>query len=99
MHCEMWGKISADFRADLMRSIQVPDSHENRQSAISSRKSTMAIPLSYNFRNLRVRKTTTVMTALGIALTVAVLLGILAMVAAQVGSSVFGESSADDRGA
>jgi len=41
----------------------------------------MAIPLSYNFRNLRVRKATTVMTALGIALTVAVLLGILAMVA------------------
>ena len=41
----------------------------------------MAIPLSYNFRNLRVRKTTTLMTALGIALTVAVLLGILAMVA------------------
>ncbi len=40
----------------------------------------MAIPLSYNFRNLRVRKTTTAMTALGIALTVAVLLGILAMV-------------------
>ncbi len=40
----------------------------------------MAIPLSYNIRNLRVRKTTTVMTALGIALTVAVLLGIMAMV-------------------
>ena len=40
----------------------------------------MAIPLSYNLRNLRVRKTTTVMTALGIALTVAVLLGIMAMV-------------------
>jgi ABC-type lipoprotein release transport system permease subunit len=40
----------------------------------------MAIPLSYNLRNLRFRKTTTVMTALGIALTVAVLLGILAMV-------------------
>lgn len=40
----------------------------------------MAIPLSYNFRNLRVRKTTTIMTALGIALTVAVLLGIMAMV-------------------
>ncbi|PYV43873.1 MAG: ABC transporter permease [Acidobacteria bacterium] len=40
----------------------------------------MAIPFSYNFRNLRVRKTTTVMTALGIALTVAVLLGIMAMV-------------------
>ena len=40
----------------------------------------MALPLSYNFRNLKVRKTTTVLTALGISLTVAVLLGILAMV-------------------
>ncbi len=39
----------------------------------------MAIPLSYNLRNLVVRKTTTVMTALGIALTVAVLLAILAL--------------------
>ncbi len=36
----------------------------------------MPIPISYNIRNLRVRKTTTLMTALGIALTVAVLLGI-----------------------
>jgi len=40
----------------------------------------MAIPVSYNLRNLVVRKTTTLMTALGIALTVAVLLAILAMV-------------------
>ena len=40
----------------------------------------MAIPLSYNLRNLVVRKTTTLMTALGIALTVAVLLSILALV-------------------
>ena len=40
----------------------------------------MAIPLSYNFRNLIVRKTTTVMTALGITLTVAVLLAVLALV-------------------
>ncbi len=40
----------------------------------------MAIPLSYNLRNLVVRKTTTIMTALGIALTVAVLLSILALV-------------------
>ncbi len=40
----------------------------------------MAIPLSYNLRNLIVRKTTTVMTALGIALTVAVLLAVLALV-------------------
>jgi putative ABC transport system permease protein len=39
-----------------------------------------AIPLFYNLRNLRVRKTTTAMTALGIALTVAVLLGIWALV-------------------
>jgi putative ABC transport system permease protein len=41
----------------------------------------MAIPVAYNVRNLVVRKTTTIMTALGIALTVAVLLAILAMVA------------------
>ncbi len=40
----------------------------------------MAIPLAYNLRNLWVRKTTTAMTALGIALTVAVLLAILALV-------------------
>jgi putative ABC transport system permease protein len=40
----------------------------------------MRIPLSYNLRNLVVRKTTTLMTALGIALTVAVLLSILALV-------------------
>jgi putative ABC transport system permease protein len=40
----------------------------------------MAIPLSYNLRNLIVRKTTTIVTALGIALTVAVLLAVLALV-------------------
>jgi putative ABC transport system permease protein len=40
----------------------------------------MSIPLAYNLRNLVVRKTTTVMTALGIGLTVAVLLAVLAMV-------------------
>ena len=40
----------------------------------------MAIPISYNVRNLVVRKTTTLMTALGIALTVAVLLAIMALV-------------------
>lgn len=39
----------------------------------------MTLPISYNFRNLIVRKTTTVMTALGIALTVAVLLAIMAL--------------------
>ena len=40
----------------------------------------MAIPLSYNLRNLTVRKTTTIMTTLGIALTVAVLVAVLALV-------------------
>jgi putative ABC transport system permease protein len=40
----------------------------------------MAIPLSYNLRNLVVRKTTTIMTSLGIALTVAVLIAVLALV-------------------
>jgi putative ABC transport system permease protein len=39
----------------------------------------MAIPVSYNIRNLVVRKTTTIMTALGITLTVAVLLSVLAL--------------------
>jgi putative ABC transport system permease protein len=41
----------------------------------------MAIPLAYNLRNLVVRRTTTLMTALGIALTVAVLLSVMALVA------------------
>ncbi|HET8550307.1 MAG TPA: ABC transporter permease [Bryobacteraceae bacterium] len=41
----------------------------------------MKIPLAYNVRNLAVRKTSTLMTALGIALTVAVLLAVMAMVA------------------
>src|SRR5580704_9597527 len=40
----------------------------------------MAIPLSYNLRNLAVRKTSTLMTALGIALTVSVLVAVLALV-------------------
>ncbi|HYO82300.1 MAG TPA: ABC transporter permease [Bryobacteraceae bacterium] len=38
------------------------------------------IPIGYNLRNLAVRKTTTLMTALGIALTVAVMLAVLALV-------------------
>jgi putative ABC transport system permease protein len=41
----------------------------------------MAIPLSYNLRNLVVRKTTTIMTATGIAMTVAVLLAVLGLLA------------------
>ena len=40
----------------------------------------LAIPISYNLRNLTARKTTTAMTALGIALTVAVLLSVSALV-------------------
>ncbi len=40
----------------------------------------MAIPIAYNLRNLTVRKGTTIMTALGIALTVAVLLAVLSLV-------------------
>ncbi|MEP7273421.1 MAG: ABC transporter permease [Acidobacteriota bacterium] len=40
----------------------------------------MKIPLSYSLRNLLARRTTTIMTALGIALTVAVLLSIFALV-------------------
>src|SRR3954447_5527823 len=40
----------------------------------------MKLPLSYNLRNLAVRKTSTIMTALGVAMTVAVLLADLALV-------------------
>ena len=40
----------------------------------------MKIPLTYNLRNLAVRRTTSLMTALGIALTVGVLLAVLALV-------------------
>ena len=40
----------------------------------------MAIPITYNLRNLVVRKTTTVMTAIGIGMTVAVLVADLALV-------------------
>ena len=54
----------------------------------------MAIPLSYNLRNLVVRRTTTIMTALGIALTVAVLLAVLALVD---GLRVTLETSGDPR--
>ncbi|MBL8220915.1 MAG: ABC transporter permease [Bryobacterales bacterium] len=50
----------------------------------------MAIPLSYNLRNLAVRKGTTLMTALGIALTVAVMLTTMALVAGLEG--VFSET-------
>jgi ABC-type lipoprotein release transport system permease subunit len=39
------------------------------------------IPLSYNLRNLAVRRTTTIMTALGVGLTVAVLAAALALTA------------------
>jgi putative ABC transport system permease protein len=40
----------------------------------------MAIPLAYNLRNLMVRRTTTVVTVIGIALTVAVLVAALALI-------------------
>lgn len=40
----------------------------------------MTVPLSYNIRNLLVRKTTTLMTAAGIALSVAILVASLALV-------------------
>jgi len=40
----------------------------------------MKLPISYNLRNLAVRKTNTVMTALSVALTVAVLLADLALI-------------------
>ncbi len=50
----------------------------------------MAIPIAYNLRNLAVRKGTTLMTALGIGLTVAVMLTTMALVAGLQG--VFAET-------
>jgi putative ABC transport system permease protein len=50
----------------------------------------MAIPISYNIRNLIVRKTTTLMTAAGIAMTVAVLLAVMGLVSGL--RSAFGAS-------
>jgi len=47
----------------------------------------MGVPISYNLRNLIERKATTLMTAVGIALTVAVLVGAVALVTGL--SSVF----------
>src|SRR4029434_5675628 len=41
----------------------------------------MALPINYNIRNLIERKTTTLLTAFGIALPVAILLVVLALVA------------------
>src|SRR5689334_5156710 len=41
----------------------------------------MAIPIRYNIRNLKLRKGATVMTALGIALTVAIAMFIMALLA------------------
>ena len=40
----------------------------------------MNIPITYNLRNLMVRRGTTIMTALGISLTVAVLITTMALV-------------------
>src|SRR5690242_6347174 len=48
---------------------------------ISDRRSMMAIPITYNVRNLRLRLSATMMTALGIALTVAVAVFIMALLA------------------
>ena len=41
----------------------------------------MAIPISYNLRNLKLRKGLTIMTALGIALTVTTVLFLLTLLA------------------
>jgi len=41
----------------------------------------MAIPISYNIRNLRLRKGLTIMTALGIALTVTTVVFLMALLA------------------
>src|SRR5438034_6740953 len=47
----------------------------------SGESEAMAIPVSYNIRNLKLRKGLTIMTALGIALTVTTALFIMALLA------------------
>src|SRR5262249_20012592 len=56
---------------------RVPDAHTRFDT--SHWIAIMAIPIVYNLRNLVVRKTTTLMTSLGIALTVAVLVADVAL--------------------
>ena len=46
-----------------------------------SKLQTMAIPISYNIRNLKLRKGLTIMTALGIALTVTTVVFLMALLA------------------
>src|ERR1051325_7892350 len=57
----------------------MPHGHRSSTRRATRAEVIMAIPVSYNLRNLIVRKTTTIMTALGITLTVAVLLSVLAL--------------------
>src|ERR1700687_1763508 len=52
-----------------------------RACATSADRKSMAIPISYNLSNLRLRKSLTIMTALGIALTVTTALFIMALLA------------------
>ena len=59
--------------------------HEYRRGAaphwLSGKLKTMAIPISYNIRNLKLRKGLTIMTALGIALTVTTAIFLMALLA------------------
>src|ERR1700756_4965487 len=48
----------------------------------------MAIPISYNIRNLKLRKGLTIMTALGIALTVTTVVFLMALLAGLKGACV-----------
>ena len=56
----------------------------------------MAIPITYNVRNLRMRLGATVMTALGIALTVAIAIFIMALLAG-LKQAFHGDGRSDER--
>ena len=45
----------------------------------------MLIPLKYNLRNLRVRRITTLITAVGVGLTVTVFIAVMALVDGKIG--------------
>ena len=57
----------------------------------------MAIPIRYNIRNLRLRKGLTIMTALGIALTVTTAIFLMALIAGLNRAFVSSGSAKKDR--
>src|ERR1700726_1031806 len=71
-----WALSARSFRRTTRRAWELW-----RACATSAREKNMAIPIKYNIRNMVLRKGLTVMTALGIALTVTTAVFIMALLA------------------